>query len=73
MKMKVRKLMNSIHHSRADIERMYIKRQNCGRGLILTYKASTIGLMKYLSLQQFGCHMINKNESISKESSKFTN
>ena len=40
-----------MHHPRADIVHLYIKRENGGRGLIqleLTYKTTTIGLKKYL-------------------------
>ena len=36
MDAKIRKLMtcHRMHHPRADIERLYIKRENSGRGLI---------------------------------------
>ena len=40
-----------MHHPRADIEHLYIKRENGERGLIqaeLTYEITTIGLKKYL-------------------------
>ena len=39
-----------MHHPRADIERLYIKRKNGGRGLIqleLIYKITIIRLNKY--------------------------
>ena len=53
MDTKVRKLITShrMHHPRADIEHLYIKRENGERGLIqaeLTYEITTIGLKKYL-------------------------
>ena len=44
-----------MHHSRAHIERLLVKRGNGGRGLIQlesTYKTTTVGLKKYNSLQQ---------------------
>ena len=53
MDTKVRKLTtcHRRHHIRADIERLYVKRENSGSGLIwqeLTSKTTTIGLKKYL-------------------------
>ena len=40
-----------MYHPRADIEHLYIKRENGGRGFIqqeLSYKATTTGWKKYL-------------------------
>ena len=40
-----------MHHPRANIKHLYIKRENDRIGLIqpeLTYKTNTIGLKKYL-------------------------
>ena len=53
MDTKVRKLMicQRMHHPRVDIEHLYIKRENGGRGLIqleLTNKTTTTRLLKYL-------------------------
>ena len=53
MDTKVRMLITSykMHQLRADIENLYVKRENGGRGLIqqqLTDKATTLGLKKYL-------------------------
>ena len=50
---KVRKLISNHrkHHPRANIERLYIKRENGGRSLIqleLANKRTSIGLKKYL-------------------------
>ena len=52
---KVRKMMttHSVHHPKADIDRLYLPRSNRGRGLTqleLYYKTSTIGLFRYLNL-----------------------
>ena len=53
MDTQIRKLItcHRMHHPRANIERLYIKRENGGRGIIqqeLTNKITTIGLKKYL-------------------------
>ena len=50
---KVKKVITCfiMHHSRADIERLNVKRKNGGKGLVqleLVYKTTTIGLKKYL-------------------------
>ena len=50
---KIRKLMklNSMHHSKADVSRMYIPRKEWGRrmtNLEMAYKTTTIGLNIYL-------------------------
>lgn len=54
MDRKTRKMltMYSMHHPKADIERLYLPRREGGRGLLqleLSYKLTTIGLDKYLS------------------------
>ena len=51
---KSRKLltMERMHHSRADVDRMYLPRNKGGRGLIqleIAYKTATIGLDTYLN------------------------
>ena len=46
-------------HLRADIECLYIKRENGGGWLIqleLTYKTTTIGLKITYTKQQIGCY-----------------
>ena len=53
MDIKVRKQIkcHRMHHPRADIKCLYIKKENGGRGLIqqeLTYKITTIGLKNHL-------------------------
>ena len=64
---KIRKLLtcNRIHHPKADVDRLYIPRNEGGRGMIqleLSYKTSTIGQHKYLTattdwmLQLFAAH-----------------
>ena len=50
---KTRKLLtvNKAHHPKADVDRMYIKRKNGGRGLLqieAEYKIATIGMGEYL-------------------------
>ena len=50
---KIRKLMtlSRMHHSKADVSRMYIPRKEGGRGMVnleMTYKTATIGLNSYL-------------------------
>ena len=39
-----------MYHPRTDIERLYVKRENGGKGLIqeITYKTTTLGLKKIL-------------------------
>ena len=51
----VRKMMttHNTHHPKANIHRLYHPRSNGGRGLTqleLSYKTSTIGLLRYLNL-----------------------
>ena len=53
MSTNVKKLItcHRMHHPRADIKHLYVKRENGGRGLIqlkLTYKTTTVGIKKYL-------------------------
>ncbi len=39
-----------MHHPREDIERLHVKNENGGRGLIqqeMAYKTTTVGLKKY--------------------------
>ena len=50
---KVRKMMatHSMHHPKADIDRLYLPRGNGGRGLTqleLSYKTLAIGVFRYL-------------------------
>ena len=50
---KVRKMMTThrMYHPKVDVHRLYLPRSNGGRGLTqleLSYKASTIGLFRYL-------------------------
>ena len=52
---KIRKMVttHSMHHSKADIHRLYLPKSTGGRGLTqleLSYKTSTIGLFRYLNL-----------------------
>lgn len=73
--------MNRMHHPKADVDRLYVKRSEGGRGLIQienSYKLSTIGLGAYLKDHQ-DCllRLVYKHEnnkkmySIHKESQKF--
>ena len=44
--------MNRMHHPKADIDRLYVKRKEGGRGLIqieATYKAEIINIAEYLN------------------------
>jgi len=73
--------MNRMHHPRADVDRLYVKRKEGGRGLIQienAYITSTIGLDMYLQnnhdplLRLVYQHDKGKNiYSIHKESNKF--
>ena len=54
---KVRKLLtiNKMHHSKADVDRLYIRRSDGGKGLLqleLMYRTTTIGLQTYLDSTQ---------------------
>ena len=55
------------HHPRTDIERLYIRRENGGRGLIqqeMTNKTTTIGLKKYLdSIIDWRLQLVNTHEN----------
>ena len=51
---KIRKQLtvNKMFHPKSDIDRLYVPRQNGGRGMIqleLSFKTGTIGLSKYLN------------------------
>ena len=44
---------NRMHHSKSDVDHLYVPRSKGGRGKMqfqLSYKASTIGLLEYLDL-----------------------
>ena len=84
MNTKIRKLItcNRMHHPRTNIERLYVKRENGGRGSIqeLTYKTTTIGLKEHLDNTTYWMllfvktHEKQNNEySIRKESKQVTN
>ena len=45
--------IEGIHHPKADVKRLYIKRWNGGRGLVklqTAYNAAIVGLCKYINL-----------------------
>ena len=81
---KIRKLLtcNRMHNPKADVDRLYVPRNEGGRGMIqleLSYKTSTIGQHKYLTttadwmLQLILAHdKTKKAHSISKQSYKIT-
>ena len=85
MDAKVRKLItcHKMHHPRADIEHLYGKRENGGKGLIqlkLTYKIATVGLKKYVDTATDSIWQLiythenqKKKKSICKESNIFAN
>ena len=66
---KTRKLLtcNRAHHPKADIERIYIKRAEGGRGLLqieATFKTAYIGMKKYLEkTNDWMMSCVNKHES----------
>ena len=79
---KIRKLLtcNRMHHPKADVDRLYVPRNEGGRGMIqleLSYKTSTIGQHKYLATADWMLQLIlahdktKKAHSISKQSFKF--
>ena len=80
---KVRKLltMNKMHHPKADVDRLYIRRSEGGKGLLeleLLYKIITIGLQTYLdSTQDWMLQLVDRHEktkevhSVSSQSKKF--
>ena len=65
---KVRKLLtiNKMHHPKADVDRLYIRRSDGGKGLLqleLMYKTTTIGLQPYLdSTQDWMLQLVNRHE-----------
>eukprot|EP00795_Rhopilema_esculentum_P000152 gene152-9769_t len=83
MDTKIRKILtcNRMHHPKADVDRLYLPRRQGGRGMIqleLSYKTSTIGLVKYLeTTKDWMLALIKDNEnqkklhSIVKESRNF--
>ena len=80
---KIRKLLTcyKMHYPKADKDRLYLPRSEWGRYLIqteLTYKATTIGLQKYLqTTKDWMMELVSKHEgnkklySIAKESRKY--
>ena len=61
--------MYKIHHSKADTDRLYVKRKEGGRGLVqieATYKAEIINIAEYLNTNykedQF-VHIVKSHES----------
>ena len=60
-----------MHHPRADIERLYIKRENNGRGLIqreLTDKTTIVGSKKYLdTTTDWMLQLVNAHEKKKKK------
>ena len=81
--MKIRKLLicNRMYHPKADVDRLYISRNEGGRGMIkleLSYKTSTTGQHKYLTTTTdwmlrlvFAHDKTKKAHSTSKQSYKF--
>ena len=69
---KVRKLltMNKMHHPKADVDRLYIRRSEGGKGLLqleLLYKTITIGLQAYLdSTQDWMLQLVNRHKETKK-------
>ena len=65
MDTKIRKLMtcNRIHHPKADVDRLYIRRNEGGRGMIqleLSLKTTAFGLQKYLeTIKDWMLQLIN--------------
>ena len=80
---KVRKLLtiNKMHHPKADVDRLYIRRSDGGKGLLqleLMYKPTAIGLQTYLdSTEDWMLQLVNRHEktkkvhSVSCQSRKF--
>ena len=85
MDTKVSKQLNchKMHHSRSDIESLYVEKENDGRGLSqleLTYKTTTTGLKEYVDtstdwmLQLVSTHRSKgKNIRLLKKVIKFAN
>ena len=73
MDVNLRKLITShrMHQLRADVERLYVKRENGGRGLIqleLIYKTTTIGLKENLdTTTDWMRQLVKKNTREAKE------
>jgi len=45
-------IMNKMHHPKADIDRIYVKRKGGGRGLLqteVTYKAEMVNIADYVN------------------------
>ena len=65
---KIRKIMttHNMHHPKADVHRLYLPRGSQGRVLTqlgLSYKTSTIGLIRYLNLSDdWMLHLVLKHE-----------
>lgn len=66
---KTRKLLNmyGMHHPKANVQRLYIKRQNGGRGLMeikAAHENATVGLSEYLRLRTDRLtEMVNNHEA----------
>ena len=83
MATKTRKLMttNKMHHSKADMDRIYLPRKEGGRGLIqleMSYKTTVIGLDTYIQnnydwmIQLVNQHERNKKlHSVTKEAQRY--
>lgn len=59
--------MGGMHHPKADVDRLYIKRRNGGRGLIelqSAFEIAIVGLSDYLNLEKDKfCRMVKAHES----------
>jgi hypothetical protein len=58
-----------MHHPKADIDRLYVKRKEGGRGLVqveVAYKTEIINIAKYLNTKYKGDQFVNivKNHEI---------
>ena len=55
-----------MHHSKADVDKLYIRRSDGGKGLLqleLMYKTATIGFQTYLdSTQDWMLQLVDKHE-----------
>jgi hypothetical protein len=54
--------MYKMHHPRADIDRLYVKRKEGGRGLVqvvLVYKREIINIAEYLNRKYKGDQFVN--------------
>jgi hypothetical protein len=55
--------MHTLHHPKADTDRLYAKRKGGGRGLLqteVTYKAEIIIIAEYLKTEYIEDQFINK-------------